>query len=94
MDGMTDTEFEIAVRVGLQRSDAIQFVVVYESPKDYPGQYVARAHFVGQGLRWASADTFIVRDSIAGIRRLIAPLGMCRINRDIKDDAVIVESWI
>jgi hypothetical protein len=94
MDGMTDTEFEIAVRVGLQRSDAIQFVVVYESPKDYPGQYVGRVHFAGKGLCWASADTFIVRDRIEDIRRLVAPMGMCRINRDAKDDAVIVEFWI
>jgi hypothetical protein len=41
----------------------------------------------------ASIDPVIVCDDLATARAAI-PCGLCRVERDVHDDVVIVETWI
>lgn len=62
--------------------------VVYSSPKDYPGLYVAR-----KWVNNAPTSEHISAKSLDEIRKKI-PQGLMRIPRTTQDDPVIVEVWI
>ena len=62
--------------------------VVYNSPKEYPGLYVAR--------KWVNnvpTSEHISAESLDEIRKKI-PQGLMRVPRTTQDDPVIVETWI
>lgn len=61
---------------------------VYKSPKDYPGKFVARRW---DGLK--PTDDVIVADSLAEVREKL-PLGLICLDRNLLDDAAIVETWL
>ena len=62
--------------------------VVYESPQDFPDQYVARR------LHLCRPTTdFIVGDTLVEVRAKL-PKGLFRIKRSALDDPRIRESWI
>lgn len=61
---------------------------VYNSPKDYPGKFVAR--------RWeltTPTDDVIVADTLDEVRERL-PLGLYPLDRHPGDDPVIVETWL
>lgn len=62
--------------------------VIYKSPKDFPGKYVARRW-------WLDSPTgqFLVADSLDDLRAML-PTGLDPIGRMPGDDPVIVEVWI
>lgn len=67
--------------------------VVYDSPTDYPCQYVARRFVVVAGKE----DPVITQDmrvsgSLDGVRRQIPP-GLFRMPRFSNDDPCVVEVW-
>ncbi|SHH59345.1 hypothetical protein [Ferrimonas marina] len=73
---------------------------LYQSPKDYPGQYVARRFEVtpvgGPRLTdevYANKDVAAVRDWVQqeGRRFGVVPV---KLERDPSDDPVVLESWI
>jgi hypothetical protein len=63
-------------------------VVVYYSPEDYRGMYVARLFDLDTATGY-----FALANSIVEIRTTI-PTGMTRIQRDAEDAASIVEIWV
>lgn len=66
----------------------IPLICVYCNPKDYPSKYVARLWDCNIPTQiMATADT------LEGIRAKI-PDTMVRLERDQRDDPVIVETWI
>lgn len=74
--------------------ESLLIVVVYHSPSDYPGKFVARRHWAGAGGEVeVDPEPLIVADSLFEARGII-PDGMFRLNRDPNDEPQIVESWI
>lgn len=66
--------------------------VVYESPNDYPGQYVIRRWLVGDEVV-CDEDPICVHPSYA-VAVATLPPGLARIARDEMDDPAILESWL
>lgn len=62
--------------------------VVYNSPKDFPGLYVAR-----KWVKNAPTSELVSAESLDEVRKQI-PQGLMRVPRDTRDDPVIVETWI
>lgn len=62
--------------------------VVYRSPKDFPGVFVARKWLIDG----ATQET-VQAITLEGVRALI-PQGLHRMARDVSDDPCIVETWL
>lgn len=65
---------------------------VYESPRDYPGLFVARRWIVDGSEPVATNEVFIAT-TLAGIHRAL-PGGLFRLERAPMDDPCIVETWV
>lgn len=66
--------------------------VIYDSPRDYPGEFVCRQWFIGAGA--AVAGDLLARGKlIEAIQEQLAAKGLCRWLRDPADDPCIVETW-
>lgn len=74
------------------------FWVIYESPIDYPGQFVARRW---EGQRGVTGEVFNVRpmpqkfvaDTLPAVREQ-ARHGRSRLTPDASDNPVLVEVWV
>jgi hypothetical protein len=62
--------------------------IVYESPPDFPDQYVARR----MKLNRPTGD-FVVGNTMNDVRSKL-PKGLFKIERSDRDDPLIRESWI
>lgn len=62
--------------------------VVYESPPDFPDQYVARRIYLNQ-----PTSDYVVGDTLIDVRSKL-PKGLFKIERSERDDPQIRESWI
>ena len=63
-------------------------ICIYSSPKDYPGKFIARLWDVT-----VPTQIVAIADSLEEIRKA-KPAEMVIIDRQPKDDPVIVETWI
>lgn len=61
--------------------------VVYNSPADFPGRFVAR-----KWLNDVATSELVQAESLEALRELLPP-GLYCLPRAQEDDAVIVESW-
>lgn len=68
--------------------DALQLWVVYDSPIDLPGRFVAR-----KWLNDKPTLELLQANTLDELRSRL-PAGLFRIARDASDDAKIVETWI
>jgi hypothetical protein len=66
---------------------------VYASPRDYPGQFVARKFLITRALGPAVTDDMFVAESLDEVRALL-PTGLYCLPRQKHDDPVIVETWL
>lgn len=64
------------------------YIVVYDNPRDYPGQYVARLFEDGR-----PTAKHVTGDTLQQVRAYI-PADLVAIQRDKLDDPCIVETWI
>lgn len=71
-----------------QPDGPLEMFVVYDHPKDYPGHFVVRRWFADR-----PTEDFAIADTIEKVRAEV-PMGLHRMPRQEKDDAVIVEVWI
>lgn len=88
MDKSTDrivTRFNYA---RLVKQTTMPIIMIFESPEDYPGKYVARVFDVDKPTNLAA-----VADTYEELQQAI-PAGMVRLERNEKDDPVILETWI
>lgn len=76
-------------------SDVLSVWAVYEKPKDYPCNWVARRHEVRGGVSTPTLDV-IVSLSLADVRGclLAEEPGLVCLQRHPDDDPVIIETWI
>ena len=70
----------------------IPMIVIYDSPKDFPGMYLCR---VWEGADSCPTNAYMQRNSLEEMRKDINAAGFnIRIPRDMKDDPVIIETWM
>lgn len=62
--------------------------VVYDHPRDYPEDFVARLFI------WDKATTKTLKASTLGELRTLLPGGLTRLERNPQDNPVIVETWL
>ena len=65
---------------------------IYYNPKDFPKKYVVRLFDGDKPMRLLA-----VKDTLEQARATIPqepPFGFMRVNRDVKDDPAIVETWL
>lgn len=67
----------------------MQIWTIYDHPKDFPNNYVARCFVNGR-----PTDSLIIYPEIQPLRDLFEGMGLVCMPRDENDDPVIVESWI
>ena len=72
----------------LVRQTTMPIITIFNSPTDYPGKYVARVFDVDKPTTLAA-----VADTYEELQQAI-PAGMVRLERNEKDDPVILETWI
>lgn len=78
--------------VSVSESDLAMWVV-YDHPKDFPDQYVARQHVVGIAGNRPTGRT-MGSDRLERVRAALENLGLVCIARSEKDDPVIIETWL
>lgn len=67
-------------------------IVIYNSPQDYPGKYIAR---VWDAVIPAPTNCIQIKDTLEKLRKDIKAAGfVSRLARAAGDDPVIVESWM
>lgn len=62
---------------------------VFENPSDHPGKFIARPIEIRQFQKLA---VHLEADTLLGIWQQLPP-GLFRLNRNVEDDPVIVETW-
>lgn len=75
-----------------QSSEEPSIWTVYQSPLDYPGEFVARRWVIGVGVAHAT-DEVRRADTLENLRRILPP-GLYRLPRQRGDEPQIVESWV
>jgi hypothetical protein len=83
----------VAHATPIEKEDVLNIWTLYERPRDYPNQCVARRFQVLQGGDTLVTNDMFVANTIEELRRLI-PRGLFRLPRDPRDDKAIVETWL
>jgi hypothetical protein len=65
---------------------------VYEKPRDYPNDFVARAFAIRRG-GMVPLERIIVAPTLNALRARM-PFGLYRLPREPADDPIIVETWL
>jgi hypothetical protein len=89
---MTPREI-IELNCDAAKRGALAIWTVYRSPKDRPGEIVARMHEVTRGLSQATECMFADKE-LERVRQRLYEAGLTRLDRNERDDPVIVETWI
>jgi hypothetical protein len=71
---------------------ALKIWTVYERPRDYPQDYVARLWLSGPAGPRATASAFRSA-TLKQLRQHLKTLGLTRLNRHAGDDPAILETW-
>ncbi|MDF2984911.1 MAG: hypothetical protein K0R50_421 [Eubacterium sp.] len=88
-DSSGDIILETFIDVNLAPIANPPIIVVYNSPKDYPGKYVARLW----NIKNKPTRMVVLSDSLAEIKKMI-PVHMILVPPVASDDSVIVGSYI
>lgn len=74
---------------------SLPIYTVYVHPRDYPDEYVVRIHNVcSDGTVVADPNLFLRCAQLPPLRRVLAGLGLTRLDRDPDDDPAIAEVWL
>jgi hypothetical protein len=78
------------------RPDVLRLWTVYDHPKDFPHNYVARMFTVGPRGAMMVTEELVISPSLEGLRTvLVRDKGMSAcLSRDAGDDPRILETWI
>lgn len=73
----------------------LQLYVVYDHPSDFPDHYVVRRMLIKDGETAFDQKYFFQSDNLDTIRHhLVFELGLVRMERDVNDDPVILETYV
>jgi hypothetical protein len=85
----TDVKFASTVE---EPAVALSMWAIYESPKDFPGLWVARRHEVAGAKTYATTDYFVGESKGEVLKKI--PPGLHRLERMPDDEPQIVEVWL
>lgn len=89
METKSDITIDTFINFNFAGVVMLPIIAVYQSPKDYPGKFVARLWDIGgKPTRYA-----VIKGSLEEIRQVI-PGYMHWIGRTNLDDPVMIETWI
>lgn len=71
---------------------ALQMWVIYDHPRDEPNHFVARRWDIQAGKALPTKVHLLSKD-LNALRSALPP-GLCKMERDDRDDPVIMETWI
>ncbi len=74
-------------------SEVFELYIIYEKPKDYPFQYVARKQKVLKGGQIEAGEIFGVSKNVEHLRRSLSDMGLISVPRFENDDPCILETW-
>lgn len=77
----------------VETRDVLSIWTITKSPRDAPGLYVARRHVILAGGHHPTNEAY-TSNEIEPLRAMFRERGFVLIPRDVRDDPVIVESWI
>lgn len=89
MDKSTDRIINRFDYSRLVRQTTFPIITVYEHPADYPDKYVARVFDMNRPTNLA-----VIADTYEELLEAIPTRNMARMERNPKDDPVIMETWI
>jgi hypothetical protein len=85
----------VAKKKQRQAGEVFSLYTVYESPSDYPGEFVARRWEVGSAGPEPVATSEVHRAlELDVLRKRFIERGLARVPRAPDDDACIVEVWM
>lgn len=87
---MTPLECHMAAR----NVDLLPIWTIYDKPDDYPDEFVARMHVVGEITGACVSDGAVIRAKTLNEVREKLPPGLHCLGRDQTDEPHIVETWI
>lgn len=71
---------------------ALELWTIYDHPRDFPGEWVARRFMSDQPQR--GPFDLIRSDSLDNLRHVLATKGLVCLSRHESDDPKIVETWL
>ena len=73
--------------------DALPIWTVYDHPKDFPREFVARKSLISNGVTVVT-DEVLVSPKLRDLRDEMERRGLYRLPRFDNDDPIIVECWL
>lgn len=71
----------------------LEIYTIYKSPSDFPGDYVIKK-WVFNPHPSQDLNFIFINSDLEMCRKEMKKFGLHRINRDVNDDPVILETWI
>lgn len=78
----------------MTRERGLEMFTVYENPRDFPGQYVARRFVIEASGPKPDPEPLIVSNLLGAIRAEMYRRGLVCLTRADNDDPCIVEVWL
>jgi|JXWR01.1.fsa_nt_gb hypothetical protein len=78
--------------MNISAHDPLPFWVIYNSPVDLPGRFVARKWLLGQPENQPTPE-LLQGKTLEEVRGKL-PKGLVRFPREVHDDPNIIESWV
>ena len=79
----------------MHASELLSLWTIYDHPTDYPGHFVARRFVVGHELdKPFATDEIMAAERIEDLREVFLEMGLVKIEREMVDEAQIVETWL
>jgi hypothetical protein len=75
--------------------DQLPMWVVYDHPRDFPRNFVARKHvWNGHAQAYVPSADIIVTPDLDELHGVLAQLGLAKLDRMPGDDPVVLETWL
>lgn len=77
----------------MSERDELPMWTIYQSPTDYPGQFVVRRFVMRRGVVHVDAEPCFVAPTLDRARKALPQRGLVRMERAPADERQIVEVW-
>lgn len=75
-------------------SDKLYIYTLFDHPADYPNEYVIRRFLIEAGKSTPEKELFFRSENLKACRVKMIEMGLYRMQADIQDDPVILETYI
>jgi hypothetical protein len=86
-------QYVLAIQAEARQRELLSMWTVYDHPKDFPNNFVARC-FVVSPDGPQPTENFVVSPTLKALRMMLRMSGLSCMQRAEGDDAKIVETWL